>query len=735
MPVKPIQFKASASGVENVSGKFGKVDKSLASMAKTALASVGAMYALKKAMDFAIAAKNAARDATEIRSKFDAVFKDMTVKANKMADNLADSFGLAGTTARKLLGDTADLLTGFGFAQEEALNFSIKTNQLAIDLASFTNYAGGAEGATSALVRAFTGEREALKSLGIVVSEEMVKIELTRLGKEKLTGQSLMQAKAEATLNIAYTQSKNAIGDYARTQDELANVERRRAEAQKELLEQIGNKFVPAFTKANIAATNFFRTLTETDLETTIRHFKELGVSTEALIRLERLKLSSELRDANEELGKAVYQYKDIESATSAIRDIEEKSTKNISDQLGLEEQILTKQIEIDTIIEESRKKIGMHVTIEKMKTIEQRKQRDLLEIQVNESKVNNRLSEEQIAIIVKNVNLLTEISALERDIESSKKAQVEGAAKVNAELTETAKITKEIIKDMGVMPSLFALLTAASEKFNKGIKPLELIDLEEQQSLFDTAAAQGKSSILLWIIEYKKGNEEYFRGAQEVTNQVGNLYGSLSEYQNQLIANDMNASIKAENDKYNAAKNALEKRYTVGGTITETGLKKIALLEQSHSDTVTNIKDEARLAEIASMKKLKPIKVAQAISNAALATISMLALQPPSWLNFVAAGLAATSGAIQIGTIAAQEYAAGGVVPGTGTRDTVPAMLTPGELILNAAQQSNLISGSGGITINVSGNLIATEEEADRFAKIIQERSRLGFNQIQVRA
>jgi len=47
-----------------------------------------------------------------------------------------------------------------------------------------------------------------------------------------------------------------------------------------------------------------------------------------------------------------------------------------------------------------------------------------------------------------------------------------------------------------------------------------------------------------------------------------------------------------------------------------------------------------------------------------------------------------------------------GGFVPGIGNSDTVPAMLTPGELILNRAQQRNLAGNMNGqnITINISG-------------------------------
>ena len=55
---------------------------------------------------------------------------------------------------------------------------------------------------------------------------------------------------------------------------------------------------------------------------------------------------------------------------------------------------------------------------------------------------------------------------------------------------------------------------------------------------------------------------------------------------------------------------------------------------------------------------------------------------------------------------------AKGGIVPGTGTGDTVPTMLTPGEIVLNAAQQKNVAGGlsrggggGGGTTIQVNFN------------------------------
>jgi len=37
--------------------------------------------------------------------------------------------------------------------------------------------------------------------------------------------------------------------------------------------------------------------------------------------------------------------------------------------------------------------------------------------------------------------------------------------------------------------------------------------------------------------------------------------------------------------------------------------------------------------------------------------------------------------------------------------------MLTAGEVILNQAQQDNLVGNMGGVTINIEGNMIGNEE------------------------
>ena len=122
-----------------------------------------------------VTAVKLASDFEETQSKFNTVFKDIRSDADLTAKNLSDNFGLSSKASLQLLSDTGDLLTGFGFTQEEALKLSKEVNELAVDLASFTNFSGGAEGASLALTKALLGERESIKQLGIAITEADLK--------------------------------------------------------------------------------------------------------------------------------------------------------------------------------------------------------------------------------------------------------------------------------------------------------------------------------------------------------------------------------------------------------------------------------------------------------------------------------------------------------------------------------------------------------------------------------
>ncbi len=196
-----------------------------------------------------VAAVSAASDAEETASKFKVVFRDVAKDAQASADLLRNSYGLSSQASNQLLSDTGDLLTGFGFSQKSALDLSTEVNKLAVDLASFTNFSGGAEGASQALTKALLGERESVKSLGISILESDVKARVLINAQQGLTFETERQAKAFATLQIAQEQSKNAIGDYARTSDGFANQMRLLKARLNDVAVQFGEILLPYVSK------------------------------------------------------------------------------------------------------------------------------------------------------------------------------------------------------------------------------------------------------------------------------------------------------------------------------------------------------------------------------------------------------------------------------------------------------------------------------------------------------
>jgi hypothetical protein len=229
---------------EKLEKKTQKANKSFISQAKHLAAISGAAIIAKKAYDFISESIDVASAALEEHSKLNAIFSEQAEAVAIAVSTLTDNYGQSTLSAEKMLAATGDLLTGLGTSQEEALKLSLQTQQLAVDLASFTNFSGGATGASEALTKAMLGEREMIKSLGISILEADVQQRLLEKGQQALSGTALKTAKAHATLELAMEQSKNAMGDFARTQDSFANQSRQLENTIEDLKVEIGKAFI-----------------------------------------------------------------------------------------------------------------------------------------------------------------------------------------------------------------------------------------------------------------------------------------------------------------------------------------------------------------------------------------------------------------------------------------------------------------------------------------------------------
>lgn len=159
-------------------------------------------------------------DLEEVSSKFNVVFKG--------SENVKNQFNeMAQATNRSSL----DLLT-FGswiwnvlsplwLAQEEVDGLSVSMTKLAIDVASFNNVSDAQ--AINAFTSALTWEREALKSLWIVISDADVKNKAYALWLATTWSELTKQQTALATYQLLLDNTANAQGDAVRTADSFAN--------------------------------------------------------------------------------------------------------------------------------------------------------------------------------------------------------------------------------------------------------------------------------------------------------------------------------------------------------------------------------------------------------------------------------------------------------------------------------------------------------------------------------
>lgn len=191
-----------------------------------------------------------AADAEETANKFNEVFGQVDKAARaKAVTDLAKNFKLADSTAQEFLGTSGQIIQGLDLSQEASLKASKRLAELSQDVASFRNVQGGAAQVVHAFNSALVGERERLKTLGIVITEADVKAETLALAQKGQRFETIKQAKALATLSLIEKRTAQDQGDFARTQDSLTNKLRITSERIKGLAERFGKLLIPVALK------------------------------------------------------------------------------------------------------------------------------------------------------------------------------------------------------------------------------------------------------------------------------------------------------------------------------------------------------------------------------------------------------------------------------------------------------------------------------------------------------
>jgi hypothetical protein len=236
------EFRDQTDKAEKKNKKFAS---SLSGLQKTAIAG-SALIATKTLFDFSKGAVEAAVSADEAASAFGTTFGSAAERATRFLEDFANKAGLTVAEAQQLQATLGAVAQGIGFTQEASADLSIELTKIAADVASFSNISAGAEPVLNAFRSALVGEREALKTYGIAITEAEVQTEaFIQTGKEN-ADMLTRQEKALATLALIQQKAAVQIGDLDRTQASFANQSRLVNAELRELREEIGRELIPA---------------------------------------------------------------------------------------------------------------------------------------------------------------------------------------------------------------------------------------------------------------------------------------------------------------------------------------------------------------------------------------------------------------------------------------------------------------------------------------------------------
>lgn len=227
--------KSTTKATSGMASAFKKLGKGFAAGAIIAgMAKVG-----KQAI-------NLASDLQEVQNVVDVAFGSASEEINKFAANATKQFGLSEYAAKKAASTFMSMANGLGLAADDGKLMSVQLTGLSADMASFYNVSQDV--AQTALNGVFTGETEALKKFGVVMTQANLEAFAMSRGIEK-SYQSMSEAeKVALRYNFVLNATKNAQGDFERTSGGWANQVRLLKENFNSLLTILGKGLVQVLT-------------------------------------------------------------------------------------------------------------------------------------------------------------------------------------------------------------------------------------------------------------------------------------------------------------------------------------------------------------------------------------------------------------------------------------------------------------------------------------------------------
>ena len=251
-------LKALSTQLKEIGGKMTSVGKT---MTTKVTAPIVAGYTL---------AANYASDYEENLNKLDVAFGSNSQSVKDWANNAREAYGLSKVQATQAASAFGALGKGIGLSEKDAADMSTTLAGLSADLGSYFNV--GTDESSKALEGIFTGESEALKKFGVVMTDT----NLQKFAEDQgLVWKELDQTdKTMLRYQYVLEKTKDAQGDFARTSDGTANSTKIFQASLQDLGTSIGTNLLPIITPVIQKITEW------------INKFQELSPETQKIITI-----------------------------------------------------------------------------------------------------------------------------------------------------------------------------------------------------------------------------------------------------------------------------------------------------------------------------------------------------------------------------------------------------------------------------------------------------------------
>ena len=183
----------------------------------------------------------------EARNLAQVTFGDSSKAVEDFAATADTAFGLSEEAALQYAGTLGVIIDGSIKNQAAAADMSIELLKVAADLSSINNIP--IDVALEKLRAGLVGETEPLRTVGVLLSDQRVRLEAVRLGLAETTKEVDDAGKVQARYSLILADTARAQGDFARTSRDLPNLLRRARAAFGNLAAEIGQELLPVATE------------------------------------------------------------------------------------------------------------------------------------------------------------------------------------------------------------------------------------------------------------------------------------------------------------------------------------------------------------------------------------------------------------------------------------------------------------------------------------------------------